>query len=428
MLKPLAKIVLAAAVTTAVSAHATDNNNDFNCNFADSTIRLDYVLGGNKANPNVTLAHTFKSKGWSGRQLNLNALPLGGNAQLTVTTLDGDTIYRTSFSTLYHEWLQLNDTVQRAYENSVLMPRPRKTVNVELKVLDYHHRTISMHRHVLNPADILIRELPATGYKTYTVHSGSYTGNKIHVAILPEGFTADEMEKFHEYARRTANSLFSHEPFGTLRDRFDIIAVDVPSKDSDVSVPKDGIWRNTAFGSHFSTFYSDRYLTTPNVFEVHNALAGVPYEHIIILANTNVYGGGGIYNSYTLTTTGNPKFEPVVVHEFGHSFGGLADEYFYNGDVMDDTYPTDVEPWEPNITTLVDFDSKWKKLIPKTTPTPTPVDKADKYPVGLYEGGGYSFKGIYRPADNCRMRINEIDHFCPACIDALDRLIKFYTE
>jgi hypothetical protein len=164
------------------------------------------------------------------------------------------------------------------------------------------------------------------------------------------------------------------------------------------------------------------------VFAVHNALAGVPYEHIIILANTNVYGGGGIYNSYTLTTTGNPQFEPVVVHEFGHSFGGLADEYFYNGDVMDDTYPTDVEPWEPNITTLVDFDSKWKKLIPKKTPTPTPAADAAKYPIGLFEGGGYSFKGIYRPADNCRMRINDIDHFCPACIDALDRLIKFYTE
>ncbi len=426
MLKQIAKIACVVALTTATSANAA--NNDFGCNFSDSTIRLDYVLGGNKANPNVTLAHTYKSKGWSGRKHNLNALPLEGNAQLTVTSLSGDTLYRTSFSTLYHEWLQLNDTVQRAYENCVLMPKPKQTVNVELKILDYHHRQISAHRHVLNPADILIRDIPATGYSTYTVHQGNYSGNKIHIAILPEGFTADEMEKFHEYARRTVKSLFSHEPFGTLRERFDIVAVDVPSKDSDVSVPKDGIWRNTAFGSHFSTFYSDRYLTTPNVFAVHNALAGVPYEHIIILANTDVYGGGGIYNSYTLTTTGNPKFEPVVVHEFGHSFGGLADEYFYNGDVMDDTYPTDVEPWEPNITTLVDFDKKWKHLIPKTTPVPTPADKADKYSIGLFEGGGYSFKGVYRPADNCRMRINEIDHFCPACIDALDRLIKFYTE
>jgi hypothetical protein len=426
MLKKLRTLLCTAALTVVLSSNAATS--DFNTNFADSTIRLDYVLGGNKTNPTVALAHTYKSEGWSGRRHNLNAVPYQGNAQLTVTTLAGDTIYRTSFSTLYHEWLQLSDTVQRAYENTVLMPKPHAPVNVELRVLDYHHKTISLHRHTLNPADILIRQIPATGYNVYKVHEGAYKGQKIHVAILPEGFKAEEMEKFHDYARRTVHAMFTHEPFSSLRDRFDFIAVDVPSVDSDVSVPKDGIWRNTAFGSHFSTFYSDRYLTTPNVFDVHNALTGVPYEHIIILANTEIYGGGGIYNSYTLTNTGNPKFEPVVVHEFGHSFGGLADEYFYNGDVMDDTYPTDVEPWEPNITTLVDFDSKWKHLIPESTPTPTPASLADKYPVGLYEGGGYSFKGVYRPADNCRMRINEIDHFCPACIDALTRLIKFYTE
>ena len=213
-----------------------------------------------------------------------------------------------------------------------------------------------------------------------------------------------------------------------MKDRFNIVAVASPSDDSGVSVPRLGEWKHTAFNSHFSTFYSDRYLTTRRVKSIHDALAGIPYEHIIILANTEEYGGGGIYNAYTLTTAHHPMFRPVVVHEFGHSFGGLADEYFYNDDVMTDTYPLDTEPWEQNISTRVDFASKWEDMLVKGTPVPTPVSEQAKYPVGVYEGGGYSAKGIFRPADNCRMRTNEHPTFCPVCQRALQRLIDFYTK
>ena len=152
-----------------------------------------------------------------------------------------------------------------------------------------------------------------------------------------------------------------------------------------------------------------------------------PYEHIIILANTDVYGGGGIYNSYTLTTAHHPMFKPVVVHEFGHSFGGLADEYFYEDDVMTDTYPLDVEPWEQNISTQVNFASKWKDMLPLGTPIPTPIAERKKYPVGVYEGGGYSAKGIYRPAYDCRMKTNGYPEFCPVCQRAIRRMIEFYV-
>lgn len=401
----------------------------FETDFADSTIRLDYVFGGTNRTPDINLARTLRLDGWSGRRHNLDRLPLAGNGRLTVTDpVSGDTLYRTSFSSLYNEWLVLDDSVSRAFEVSVLMPSPKHPVKVDLHVYDNNGVAVSGHRHYLDPADILIRRPAAVGYDTVMVHRGNFDGNKIQVVILPEGFRADEMDKFHDFARRTVKAVFAHEPFGSLSERFDFIAVDVPSRDSDVSVPKDGIWRDTAFGSHFSTFYSDRYLTTPNVFAVHDALVGVPYEHIIILANTDVYGGGGIYNSYTLTTTGNPKFEPVVVHEFGHSFGGLADEYFYEDDPMAASYPAGVEPWEPNITTLADFGSKWRHLLKEGTPVPTPVEQADRFPIGVYEGAGYAFKGVYRPADYCRMRVNDIDHFCPACQDALARLIHFYTD
>lgn len=228
-------------------------------------------------------------------------------------------------------------------------------------------------------------------------------------------------------AQRTCESLFSHEPFRSMKQKFNIVAVASPSTDSGVSVPRADQWKQTAVHSHFDTFYSERYLTTSRVKSIHNALAGIPYEHIIILANTDVYGGGGIYNSYTLTTAHHSMFKPVVVHEFGHSFGGLADEYFYEDDTMTDTYPLDVEPWEQNITTRVNFASKWEDMLPPHIPVPTPVAQQKNYPVGVYEGGGYSFKGIYRPAYNCRMKTNEHPEFCPVCQRAIRRIIEFYV-
>ena len=217
----------------------------------------------------------------------------------------------------------------------------------------------------------------------------------------------EEMKEFYEYVDIAVEAMFAHEPFSSFRDRFNIVAVESPSVESGVSIPKNGIWKNTAFSSHFSTFYSDRYLTTLHLKDVHNALAGIPYEHIIILANSDEYGGGGIYNSYNMTSTKHKWYRPVVVHEFGHSFAGLADEYEY-GDENHETYPLDVEPWEKNITTKVD------------------ADKAAL--LGKFEGGGYSTTGVFRAYEDCRMRTNQNPEFCPVCCEAVADIIRFYTE
>ena len=222
-------------------------------------------------------------------------------------------------------------------------------------------------------------------------------------------------------------ALFTHEPFKSMRNRFNIIAVQAESKESRTSEPAKGIWKNTALKSHFDTFYSDRYLTTLNLFDLHNWLAGTPYEHIIVLVNTDKYGGGGILNSYNLTSTHHPLFKPVVVHEFGHSFAGLADEYAYDTEQIP-MYPHDVEPWEENITTLKAFFGKWENLIKKETPIPTPANEKNKDKVGVYEGAGYSIHGVYRGFQNCRMRTNEHPEFCPVCQQALRRFINFYTR
>lgn len=400
--------------------------------FADKTLRVDYIFNGNASGQAVCLDELSALPTWAGRKHHLAELPLQGNGQIVMrNAASGKTIYTTSFSSLFQEWLETDEArnVTKGFENTFLLPYPLQPVEIEITLLDPRRNVRASMKHIVHPNDVLIEQKGnshITPHK-YLLHNDS-PEKCIDVAILAEGYTLQEMQTFYEDADIACKSIFDHEPFKSMKKRFNVVAVASPSTDSGVSVPRLNEWKHTAFGSHFSTFYSDRYLTTSRVKAIHDALVGIPYEHIIILANTEEYGGGGIYNSYTLTTAHHPMFRPVVVHEFGHSFGGLADEYFYDNDVMTDTYPLDIEPWEQNISTQVDFAAKWKDMLSENTPVPTPAEVSENYPTGVYEGGGYSAKGIFRPAENCRMRTNEYPAFCPVCQRALRRIIEFYTE
>jgi len=405
---------------------------EFNDYFINKTLRIDYIFTGNSNHQDICLDELSSLPTWAGRRHHLGEFPLEGNGQIIVRDRDSKKIiYATSFSSLFQEWLETDEakTTNRGFENSFLVPYPIHPIEVEVTLFSSKREKRATLTHVIDPSDILIHQkgiTHVTPYK-YLLQSGS-SEQCIDVAILAEGYTKEEMSTFYEDAKIACESLFSHEPFKSTKDRFNIVAVASPSEDSGVSIPRLKEWKHTAFSSHFSTFYSDRYLTTQRVKDIHDALAGIPYEHIIILANTAEYGGGGIYNSYTLTTAHHPLFRPVVVHEFGHSFGGLADEYYYDNDVMTDTYPLNIEPWEPNITTRINFGQKWEDMMKKNTPIPTPPAKKAVYPVGLYEGGGYSAKGIYRPSEDCRMRTNSCPSFCPVCERAIRKMINFYTE
>jgi hypothetical protein len=253
------------------------------------------------------------------------------------------------------------------------------------------------------------------------------TAHCINIAFVAEGYTREEMPIYIEDVKRSIDALFSHEPFKSRKEVFNIIAVEPASEESGTSVPRKGIWKRTPLESHFDTFYNNRYLTTLHLKKLHDVLAGLPYEHIIVLVNTEVYGGGGILNSYNLSAAHHAKTLPVVVHEFGHSFAGLADEYAYENEPIP-MYPADIEPWEPNITTLKDFHGKWEQMIGKKTPVPTPEDKKYADAVGVYEGAGYSLNGVYRPMQDCRMRTNENPTFCPVCQKAINDLIDFYVK
>lgn len=405
----------------------------FDAHFEDETLRIDYTFAGNSDEQFIALKEMSKTTNWWGRRVNLDEVPLKGNGDLTLYDIaSGEVLYKTSFSSLFQEWITTPEAVDafRSFEFTLLVPMPCERVRAEIVLRD-NTGNESRLKHVIDPNDALIRNRDTQQQPPYAyLHKGGDSKECIDVVILAEGYTVQDMDIFMEDALVATSEILSYEPFKSHSDKFNFIAIATPSAESNVSVPQDDAWRDTAIRSNFMTFYMDRYLTSGAVYEMYDHITGIPAEHIIILANTANYGGGGIYNSYTLTTAHHPSFRPVLVHEFGHSFGGLGDEYFYEtGDQNDEMHSLQHEPWEPNITTLVDFDSKWADMVEEDIEIPSEPtsERKEAYVVGVYEGGGYRSKGIYRPSVVCRMRDNVAQRFCPVCERAIERVILHQT-
>lgn len=469
----------------AITIHAQS----FDEYFEDATLRIDYIFAGNAQEQHIYLQELKKQETWAGRKSRLAEKFLNGNGQLTVKDhATQQVIYVTTFSTLFQEWLQYDEAkqVDKAFETSYNVPFPKKPVDITVTLTNNHKEVMAKMTHTVNPNDILIRHIgnngipfhyvwkgkgvkadngddtfllasdeavqPVSGqvrdYRAsdYDPFAGVHITECIDLAILAEGYTEAQMGKFYHDCQRAVDALFAHEPFKSLKNRFNVVAVAAPSQDAGPTVPHHGIWHNTPANSHYDTFYSDRYLMSQDMHRIYDLLSGVPFEHIMVLVNSDTYGGGGIYNQVTFSTSDHPTFKEVFVHEFGHSYAGLADEYAYD-DMDSEWYPADTEPWEPNITTLKDFKSKWADMMPKRQPIPTPLDprvpdfkrisKSDARAmealnkatqvVGVFEGAGYQSKGCYRPAQECRMKINEVEDFCPVCTRAIQRITDFYT-
>ena len=422
---------------------------DFDRDFENATLRLDYVFCGDSAHQAIYFQQALRTSEWAGRRSNLAAPLLEGNGQIRVLDPEsGECLYANSFSTLFQEWQVEEEAtrVQKAFENCFQVPYPKRPVDIELFLFDTHRNRTSYLKHRIDPSDILIRKVADNGYSSSVIWQGGPLDETIDIVVVSEGYAATEKAKFYRDAERVAQALFRHEPFASFRNEFSLRAVFAPSRDSGVSVPRLGIWKDTPMDSHFDTFYTDRYLTTSAQQKVYDLIGTVPFEHIVVMVNTGIYGGGGIYNSLTIMNSDDSAFNAVMVHEFGHAFGGLADEYAY-GDQAETPYPADTEPWEPNITTLYDFAAKWQDLLPVGTPVPTPLDDLDKQDVrriwntftneqkeilnlklGVYEGAGYQTQGVYRPVQECRMRMNECEEFCPVCTRAIIRMIDYYTQ
>ena len=418
---------------SSVILSAANESRDFDLDFEDATLRLDYVFCGDNAHQAIYFQQALKTSEWAGRRHNLSAPLLEGNGQIRVLDPEtGECLYANSFSTLFQEWQVEEEAtrVQRAFENCYQVPFPKRPVDIEVFLMDTHRNRSSYLKHRIDPADILIRKVADNEYSSAVIWQGGPLDETIDIVVVSEGYDASEKAKFYRDAERVAQAR----------------AVFAPSQDSGVSVPRNGSWKRTVADSHFDTFYTDRYLTSSAQQKIFDLIGTVPFEHIVVLVNTAIYGGGGIYNSLTIMNSDHPTFNAVMVHEFGHAFGGLADEYAY-GEQVETPYPADTEPWEPNITTLHDFGAKWQDMLPAGTAIPTPLDDLDKQDVrriwrtftqeqkdllnlklGVYEGAGYQLHGVYRPVQECRMRINECEEFCPVCARAIVQMIDYYTR
>jgi hypothetical protein len=307
-------------------------------------------------------------------------------------------------------------------------PFPKARVKFVLSIRGRDGRITNLYETEIDPANYFItREKPDSSPATRIYGSGD-PHTSLDIVFLAEGYTKGEMDKFRGDVKRFADILSRESPFDKYADRINIWAVESASQESGTDVPGEGIYVSTALNSSYYTFDVDRYLTTQDIGRVNDYAAAAPHDQIVVLINSSRYGGGGVYNYYTAVTSDH-KFSPqVFTHEFGHGFAGLADEYFNSEVAYEDFYPLDVEPWEPNITTRVNFESKWKDLIARSVPVPTPNEKRYIGVTGLFEGGGYSAKGIYRPSYDCRMKSNQAEYFCDVCQRAIEQMIQFYIK
>ena len=415
-------------ISLAVNSGAQDQ---FDKYFSDKVLRFDFMLAGNSAKTTVYPVGMKEESLFGGSRTQLTDPFSYGNLKYELYDAAGNKlIYSRGFCTLYQEWQTTAEAkvMERSFYEVATMPFPRNKVRFVLSMRERNGLFKKLYETEIDPADYFIRkEKPVNANVTKIYYSGD-ASNAVDLAFIAEGYKAGEMDKFRADVKKMADALFSEPPFSQYKDKFNIWAVEAISADSGTDIPGEKLYANTALNSSFYTFDLDRYLTTQDLKSVNDYAALVPHDNIIVLINSERYGGGGVYNYYSGTTVGHPLSAKVFIHEFGHGFAGLADEYYSSEVAYEEFYPLNVEPWEPNITTMVSFESKWKNIIKPGIPVPTPAEEKYSNVTGLFEGGGYSAKGIFRPEMDCRMKSNATKGFCSVCREAVKQMIEFYIK
>ena len=399
--------------------------------FTGKVLRFDFMFAGNSQKTTVFPVGMKEEPIFGGSKTQLIDPFNYGNFRYELFDASSNTlIYSRGFCSLYQEWQTTAEAkvMERSYYETATMPFPKSKVRLVLNIRNRNGSFSKLYETEIDPENYFIRrEKPLDVAVTKTYYAGD-PATSVDLAFIAEGYSAGEMGKFRDDVKKMADILFAEAPFSEYRDKFNIWAVEAVSAESGTDIPGEKQYVNTALNASFYTFDIDRYLTTQDIKSVNDYAAVVPHDNIIVLINSAKYGGGGVYNYYSGTTVDHPYSAKVFVHEFGHGFAGLADEYYSSDVAYEEFYPLDAEPWEPNITTMVNFDSKWKKLIPAGIPQPTPADEKYKNITGLFEGGGYSAKGIYRPETECRMKSNSPKGFCTVCKEAVKEMIEFYIK
>lgn len=404
----------------------------FNEWFTEASLRVDYTLTGNHNTTSYALKELIHEPYWSGSTTNLIDDLEFGNFIVKVYEPGTDhLLFSKGYQNLYGEWQTTDEAtrVVKSFEESVIVPFPKKTIEVVLYYKDWEGRLIEGMRLTVNPEDYFIRTANNLRLPVYDAWIGNPDiTHAVDIVILPEGYTQEEMGKFVKDCNFFVESLFNYAPYDRYKSSFNVRGLMVPSEESGCTEPGAHIYRNTAMRFSYWTFDSERYCMSTDNRDIRDLAGQVPYDQIYVLINSKKYGGGGIYNFYCSSAAGNSYSGDIIIHEFGHGFAGLADEYYQDETGYGDFYNNDIEPWEPNITTLVNFDIKWKDMLNPKTPVPTPREKKYEQTIGVFEGGGYEAKGIYSPHMDCLMKTFKGHVFCPVCQRAIERMILYYTE
>jgi hypothetical protein len=444
--------------------------------FSDKTMRVDYYHTGDASHEVLSLERVVSDGPWAGsRQRLIDDSNFGKYFFDVIDAESGEVIYSRGFASLYGEWETTGEAreMHRTYHESVRFPWPKNPVKVVLRKRDDLKTFHEIGSFEIDPASRSVNpaELPPLG-KVWTLFESGPPSEKVDIVILGEGYTEAELQKFHADARRLVDELFATEPFKSRKSDFNVRAIDLPAAESGVSRPHAGKYRRNPAGAQYSIFDSERYLLTYDNRSLRDILSAAPYEFMGILVDEKQYGGGGIYNFQMATAVDSDFSDYVFVHEFGHHFAGLGDEY-YTSDVAYETGGDEhPEPWEANITALHDPERlKWKDLVEPGTPIPTPWQKQrfeehsreirekrseligrqapesefdalfheqrkieaemlssmeHSGKVGAFEGASYEPVGLYRPEADCIMFTRNEVGFCRVCQRAIEQIIDLY--
>lgn len=451
----------------------------FESAFTGKGLRVDLLHVGNAYGESFIVPRISAEPLWSGPRTDaVDQLGLGPARYRLVDARTGGLLYSRGYATVFLEWITTaaGRGAPRSFEEVVRIPEPRKPVDLILDVRNDDGTWRPVFRYRIDPADPAIdRRLPRALGQVGSVGGTGDPTKRLDILMIGDGFRADESVRFALSAARGAHALKRVEPFKSRGDDLNFWTLLVPAARSGIGdhATTDGSFDNP-FGSHYHAFGLPRYVLTCEERRIREAAAQIPYDVIIILINEERYGGGGLYNLWSTCSAGNPAADYLLVHEFGHNFAALADEYYTSAVAYENVNPPDVEPWEPNITALHDPKRlKWRSLATKGVPLPTPWDQKTfdsaehayqkerrrlrdirapeqaltklaathqavldrmlssepyEHAIGAFEGGGYRAKGIYRPALDCIMFSRRQQTFCRVCEHHLSKVLDTYVR
>lgn len=405
--------------------------------FGDAAMRVDLFHTGTASEAVYSLDEIVREELWPGtRRYLIDPFDFGTCRYRVIDSATGKEIFRMGYATLFEEWTGTEEAVagiRRTMSESVRFPWPRRPIKLLIDERQKNGEFKEAYSLAIDPSSHqIVRENRFADAEVIDLVDGPEPTRALDIVIVPEGYARDDEPKLRADLARFAERFAAHEPWASNRSRLHIRGVLAFSRQSGVTEPRKGVFRDTLLGSSFNTFDSPRYLTILHTKAMRQVAARAPYDNVFVMVNTARYGGGGVYNQWSIFVSDNEYDDYVMLHEFGHHMGGLADEYYDSAISMDEDaiYPPGVEPWEPNISAFLGKDRKgikWNDLIDPKTPTPTSEAEADDSTVGLFEGAGYKAKGLYRPQRDCKMFHKGLVPFCRVCTRSLEAMTRYYT-